>query len=358
MDANSYHIYIKWKMDKKESPLYVNLAYKGKIKRLAQNENPYGCSPKVREAVLKNIRKISLYPDVVLTELKEKLAAKHLVAPDEIIVSNGSSAIIDQLAYRMLSDGENIVVPEITFVAYKICAAIYNRECRLVPMVNYSISLEKVAQYCDEKTRLIFLANPNNPTGTIFTHDEIVEFLSRISPQTLVVLDEAYLEYVDDPNYPNSIQLYRKFPNVIILHSFSKIYGLAGLRIGYGIARQAVIEELEKNRLPFMVGSIANIAALAAINDVEHILESAQKNAEDREYLFYELTALGYNVIPSQGNFLFISFLTTAERDQMHDTLYLNKMVVRKMEAFGDNRALRISLGRKEENFRLVNCLM
>jgi len=344
-------------MNKKESPVYVNLGYDSQINRLAQNENPYGASPLATEAVLKNIHKISHYPDVVLTELYGKLATKHGVSPEEIIVSNGSGAIIDYFIKRMISNGENMVVPEISFVAYKLCAAIYNRECRLVPMDNYAISLENIAKACDEKTRLIFLANPNNPTGTIFTHDEIAEFLLRISPQTLIVLDDAYQEYVDDPHYPDSIQLYRKHPNVVILHSFSKIYGLAGLRIGYGIARKTIIEELEKNRLPFMVGSIANFAALAALDDEEHIRESARKNAIDREYLFNGLTALGYRVIPSQGNFLFIPFPSTVERNLMHDTLFANKMVVRKMEAFGDSCSLRISLGRKEDNIRLLECL-
>ncbi|MFH1297926.1 MAG: histidinol-phosphate transaminase [Bacteroidota bacterium] len=344
-------------MRKKESPLYVNLAYESQVNRLAQNENSYGPSPLATEAVLKNIHKMSFYPDVVLTDLKEKLAAKHKVISEEVIVCNGSVAIIDYLVNRMLSHGENMVVPEISFVAYKLCAAIYNRECRLASMVNYSISLDKVAQCCDEKTRLIFLANPNNPTGTIFTHDEIAEFLLRIPPEILVVLDEAYKEYVDNPLYPDSNQLYRKHSNVVILHSFSKIYGLAGLRIGYGIAQRPIIEELEKNRLPFMVGSIANIAALAALDDKEHIRESARKNAEDREFLYDGLTGFGYHVIPSQGNFLFISFPTTVERDRMYDTLFANKMVVRKMEAFGDNRSLRISLGRKEDNIRLLECL-
>ncbi len=344
-------------MKKPEAPLYINLAYESLIKRHAQNENPLGPSPKAREAVLRNIHSLSLYPDVVLTELKEKLAAKHKVSPEEIIVSNGSGAIIDYLVKRMMSDGENMVLPEISFVAYKLCAAIYGREYRLAPMENYAISLENMVWRCNGKTRLIFLANPNNPTGTIFTHDEIAEFLNRVSPETIVVLDEAYYEYVDDPLYPDSIQLYRKHPNVVILHSFSKIYGLAGLRIGYGIAKKPIIEELEKNRLPFMVGSIANIAALAALDDQEHVRKSARMNAEGREYLLKGLTQLGYHVTPSQGNFLFISFPTTRERDQMHDTLFANKMIVRKMEAFGDDRSVRISLGKTDANIRLLECL-
>lgn len=344
-------------MKRKETTVYVNLPYTGEINRLAQNENPYGPSPAAIEAIKRNIHKASHYPEVVLTELKEKLAAKYGVTPEEIIVSNGSGSIIEYLVKRMLSHGENMVVPEITFVAYKLCAAIYQRECRLAPMADYAISLEQVARCCDEKTRLIFLANPNNPTGTIFPHPEIEKFLSGTPPRTIVVLDDAYQEYVDHPQYPNSILLYRKHPNVIILHSFSKIYGLAGLRIGFGIATHKVIEELEKHRLPFMVGTLSNIAALAALDDEEHIRESARRNAQDREFLYTGLTALGYHVIPSQGNFLYIPFPTTADRDQMHDKLFANNMVVRKMEAFGDNRSLRISLGRHDDNVRLLECL-
>ncbi|OIP00247.1 MAG: histidinol-phosphate transaminase [Bacteroidetes bacterium CG2_30_33_31] len=344
-------------MKKKESPLYVNLAYESEMNRLAQNENPYGASNLAKEAVLENINKMSLYPDVILMELKEKLAKKHGVSPQEIIVSNGSGAIIDHLVNCMPHNGENMIVPELTFVAYKLCAAIYRKECRLVPMENYSINLHKIADNCDKKTHLVFLSNPNNPTGTIFSHDEIVEFLDRISSKTLVVLDEAYKEYVTDVSFPRSIELYNKYPNIIILHSFSKIYGLAGLRIGYGIARTSVIEELEKNRLPFMVGTLANIAALAALDDMEHVSESARKNAKGREILFQELSGMGYNVIPSQGNFLFISFATTEDRNKMYDTLLANKIVVRKMESFGDNRALRISLGRTAANIRMLDCL-
>lgn len=339
------------------TPLYVNLAYDGEMNRLAQNENPYGPSPLAVEAVRNNVHRISQYPDVVLTELKEKLADRHGVTPEEIVIANGSGAIIDYLTKTTLPNGTNMVVPEISFVAYKLCAAIYKRECRLAPMEDYAISLDRIAERCDEDTRLIFLANPNNPTGTIFTHDAIADFLAGISDQTLVVLDEAYLEYVDDPLYPDAIQLYRKHPNVIILHSFSKIYGLAGLRIGYGIARKPIIDRLEGNRLPFMVGTVANIAALAALDDEEYILHSARSNAEGRAYLYKELTALGYQVVPSQGNFLYVSFPDTAERDRMYDTLFAHKLVVRKMEAFGDSRSIRISLGRKEDNIRLAECL-
>jgi histidinol-phosphate aminotransferase len=337
--------------------LYVNLPYESRVNRLAQNENPYGPSPKAMEAVLKNIHEISHYPNVVETEMKEKLADKHRVKPEEIIVSNGSVAIIEYLVRQMMPYAGNMVIPQITFVAYKLCAAIYSKECRLVPMDNYSINLNRVAEYCDEKTRLVFLANPNNPTGTIFSHEEIAGFLQKMPAQTLVVLDEAYIEYVQSPLYPDSIQLFKKYPNVIILHSFSKIYGLAGLRIGYGIADQAIVTELEDNRLPFMVGTISNIAALAALEDDEYVKKSISLNARGRDYLYKGLTELGYKVIPSEANFLYVSFPSTAERDIMHDRLFANKIVVRKMESFGDSHSLRISIGKRNTNIQIMKCL-
>ena len=344
-------------MKKEKAPAYVNLAYEAQVHRLAQNENPRGASPKALEAVLKSTHKMSHYPDVIVTDMKNKLALRHKVTPREIIVSNGSGMIIDSLVQWALPNGYNMVVPEISFVAYKICAAIHQRECRLAAMDNYAISLDNMARLCDHNTRLVFLANPNNPTGTMLSHDEIEGFIMKMPAHTLVVLDEAYWEYVDDPVYPDSLALYKKYPNVMILHSFSKIYGLAGMRIGYGIAPKNIVGDLEVSRLPFTVGTVANIAALAALDDNEFVRESARINSVGRAYLHRELTKLGYRVIPSQGNFIYIHFPSTEDRDKMHDTLMANKMVVRKMEAFGDDRAIRISVGIQADNVKLVECL-
>lgn len=338
-------------------PFYVNLEYERQMNRLAQNENPYGPSPLALKAVLDNIDKISHYPDAILVELKEKIAKKFGITREEVIVSNGSGAIINYLMRKVVGENGNIVLPELTFVAYKLSATIYKKDFRLAPMQDYAISLHNIEKCCDENTKLIFLPNPNNPTGTIFNHDEIASFLERIPSTTLVVLDEAYKEYVDNKNYPDSGLLRAKHPNLIIFRSFSKIYGLAGLRVGYGIARKEIITELEGGRIPFTVGTLSNIAALAALDDDDYLNLSKERNSKARELLFNGLTRLGYKVIPSEANFLYVSFCTPEDRDKMHDRLMLNKMVVRKMDAFGDGCALRISVGTLEHIERIIACL-
>lgn len=344
-------------MKENKAPLYVNLAYESDVIRLAQNENPYGASPKVFDAIVKNIQSVSLYPDIVLTTLKEKLAVINNVSSEEITIAAGSCALIDQLIFRLVKFDENVVIPELTFVAFKLCASIHNREYRLAPMDNYHISFENILNLCDKKTKLIFLANPNNPTGLIFTHTEFINFLNKIPSETFVVLDEAYNDYVNDKNFPDFLTILKKYKNVIILRSFSKIYGLAGLRVGYSIAQKSIIEDLEKNRIPFSVSTISNYAALEALEDKDYLNECVIKNAQGRELLIKELTALGYNVIPSQSNFVFIYFNSTDDRDKMYNTLFENKIIVRKMEAFGDNKSLRISVGKTSENIKLIDYL-
>jgi len=340
-----------------ETPLFVNLNYDNEVIRLAQNENPHGASPKVLEAIQNNIKSISLYPDVILTELKEKLAKKNNVTHDEIIVAPGSCSLIDQLIARLVKKGENIVIPKLSFIAYKLCAKVHNHECREAKMENYHVSLNNVLALTDEKTKLIFLANPNNPTGTFFSQSEITSFLEKISPKTIVVLDEAYNEYVTDKNFPASLNIYKEYKNVIILRSFSKIYGLAGLRIGYGIARKSFIDDFESNRIPFTVSSIANIAALTALDDDEHVQQSAKRNAKERDFLTNGLSCLGYKVVPSQSNFVFLYFETTEERNKVCEIFLENQILVRKMDAFGDDKALRISTGKSADNKKLVDCL-
>ena len=339
------------------SPLYVNLNYQSDYIRLAQNENPYGASPKVIDAIIKNMNCTSLYPDVVLFELKDKLAQMFGFSTDEITVGPGSCSLIDQLIFRGVRPDENIIIPKLTFSAYKLCAEIHNREYREAEMDNFHISLKNIFALCDSKTKLIFLSNPNNPTGTIFTHNEILEFIGKVPENTYVILDEAYNEYVDDENFPKSFEILKQFHNVIILRSFSKIYGLAGLRIGYGIARPFIIEDLDKTRVPFSVSTIANIAALTALEDVAHIKECAAKNAHGREMLINGIKSLGYNVIPSQSNFIFIHFTNKLDRDKMYQRLLENKIIIRRMDAFGDSNSLRISIGKDDENCRIINCL-
>ncbi len=344
-------------MEEVKSPLYKNLAYEGDVIRLAQNENPYGASPRVMDAIIKNVHSVSLYPDVVLTGLKEKLAKMNHVSIDEINISAGSVSLIDQLIFRMVKPDENIVIPQVTFVAYKLCADIHYRECRMAVMDNFHIDLDAILKLCDAKTKLIFLANPNNPTGTILTHQQIIDFLDKVPRETFVILDEAYTEYVECKDFPDYKQILKQYANVVILRSFSKVFGLAGMRIGYCIAQPAVIQDLETNRIPFTITTLSNFAALEAVDDMEHVAFSVKQNAIGREILLTGLRKLGYNVLPSESNFVFVYFKTTQERDVLHDKLFANKIIVRKMEAFGDALSLRISVGKVEENVRIIECL-
>ncbi len=345
-------------MKETKAPLYANIAYASDVIRLAQNENPYGVSPKVIEAIHKNMNSVSLYPEVVLTELKNNLAELNQVSSELITVSAGSCSMIELLTFRLVKEGENIVIPEITFIAFKLCADIHQREYRLAKMENYAISLKNILAQCDNKTRLIFLANPNNPTGTIFTHNEIIEFLKQVPKETYVVLDEAYFEYVDNKDYPDYQTIIKQFDNVIILRSFSKIYGMAGLRVGYCIAKKSVVEDIDKNRIPFTITTLSNYAALEAIKDTDHVNFCVARNAEGRELLVNGLTKLGYNVIPSQSNFVYIYFSSSEERDVLYNKLFENKIIVRKMETFGDGNSLRISIGKTEENQKIMECLL
>lgn len=224
-------------------------------------------------------------------------------------------------------------------------------------MNNYRTDLSIISKLCDEKTKLVFLANPNNPTGTIFTHDELKQFLNKLNPNTLVIIDEAYFEYVNDSGFPNSLELLNTYPNVIILRSFSKIYGLAGLRIGYGIAHQNIINKIENQRTPFTVNILATVAAIASFKDDGFIEHSVNNNEKQRNYLYAGLKNLGFNVLPSQSNFLYIYFYNKLERDVIYDQLIDAGLQTRKMEPFGDEKALRISIGDEIANKKIVACL-
>ncbi|MHC4582710.1 MAG: pyridoxal phosphate-dependent aminotransferase, partial [Planctomycetota bacterium] len=200
--------------------------------KLSQNENPFGASPRALKAIADNYRSVYRYPDVKHDELKDRLARKFNVSPDHIVVAAGAVAVVDLAIKALVGFDDNVVTAEKTFVAYKLLAGINRRECKSAPLAGNTISLDNVGSLCDGKTRVLFIANPNNPTGTILPHAEVSEFLKALPRRIVVVLDEAYAEYVTDSAYPDSFQLQKEFENLVILRTFSKIYGLAGLRIG------------------------------------------------------------------------------------------------------------------------------
>jgi histidinol-phosphate aminotransferase len=325
--------------------------------RMANNENPYGASPLVKKTLQENTDLISLYPPLHQPELKQKIAETYSLKPDNIGIAAGSVSFIDILLKNFLLPEENTVIPRISFVAYKLLAKNYLVQTKMAEMKNYGIDLNSIFELLDEKTRLVFLANPNNPTGAVINHDDLYSFLKKISPEIYVVIDEAYVEYVKTNEFPRSLEFFLEFENVIILRSFSKAHGLAGLRIGYAISNPGNIRKLESFKLPFSVTALSSVAAMSALEDKEFLRYSVENNHEEREFVFDKLTEMGFNVIPSEGNFLFIHFDDPDQRDRIYDKLMANGISTKKTDHFGDQNSLRVTMGIHKENERFILCL-
>src|SRR5690606_29856247 len=248
------------------------------IAKLASNENPLGPSPKALEAMAPALRQMNLYPDASAFYLRNELAAFLEVRPEELVLGNGSNELIELLIRTFVHGDDEVLLSEHTFPIYKISAQAVGRRFVEVPMKDRHYDLEAMADAVNARTRMVFIANPDNPTGTYQTEEAVVRFLERLPERTLVVLDEAYYEYVVAPDYPNSLALRKRFPNLIVLRTFSKAYGLAGLRVGYGIARPEIVEYVNRTRAPFNVSTIAQIAARAALQDQEHVRRTVELN--------------------------------------------------------------------------------
>jgi len=325
--------------------------------KLSQNENPFGPSPLALKAIEEHYHSIHRYPEVVHNDLKSRLAKKYNVLPENIFVSGGSVGMIDLVIRSFVGPDENIVTGEITFVAYFLFSKINGRVDKRAKLVDHTIHIDNILSLCDDNTRVLFIANPNNPTGTMITHDSLNELLQTLPQNIFVVIDEAYAEYVTDVGYPDSFELQKTYSNLIIFRTFSKIYGLAGLRIGYAIARPDIIQTFEQNKMPFSVNRLAAVAALASLDDAEYVTECASINEKERIFLYKELKSMGFNVTPSQGNFIFVEFSRPDEKKKLFHFLKNESVLVRDLEPFGTKTGLRISVGRPEENQYLINSL-
>ncbi|MDF2855441.1 MAG: histidinol-phosphate aminotransferase [Neobacillus sp.] len=325
------------------------------IIKLASNENPYGCSNKALEALQTTSLSMAIYPDGYATSLREGLASFLGVKPEELIFGNGSDNIIQMISRALLHPDANTVMAVPTFSQYKHNAVIEGAAIREVPLVNGEHDLEQMLAAIDENTNVVWLCSPNNPTGTYIPENKLVSFLEKVPTQTLVVLDEAYYEYVVAEDYYQSINLTRNYPNLIVLRTFSKIYGLASLRVGYGVANPAIIKALEPAREPFNVNSLGQAAALAAIGDQEFIEECNQKNRKilSRIYEFCDQNKLEY--YPSQTNFILIDF--KVDGDKVFQFLLEKGYIVRSGKALGFPTCVRITVGTEEENEGLLKVI-
>jgi histidinol-phosphate aminotransferase len=325
--------------------------------KLSANENCYGCSASVLDAIRKHSEGVHLYPDANPAALKEKLSRKFGISPDSLVVGAGSVRIIDGLIQTFVAPDEEVLTFEKSFVAYGQLSSFHKRQCHFAPLTDLRCKPESLMPFITAKTRLIFLANPNNPTGTIISHAELEGFLSELPEDIVVALDEAYLEYVVDSLAPNSIELQKKFRNLIVLRSFSKIYGLAGLRVGYAVMDPRMAKKMTETQIPFSLNYLSSHAAMAALDDPVFVKESARSNAEQREYLYRELKELGFNATRSQANFLYVWFESEFSKDKTVTLLLENGIIICDMKVFGQDKSVRITVGKEQTNRWLIALL-
>lgn len=327
--------------------------------KLASNENPVGPSPKAVAAIRGALGDLHRYPDGSSWTLRHKIAAKHQVSPDRIFMGSGSCEILNLLAYLFLRPGLNAVIAEHSFVIYQLAIAASGGAAKVIPLrEGYVFDLDAMAAAIDDNTRLVFLGNPNNPTGTIYRRAQWQRFLERVPERVVIVADEAYFEFVRDPEYPDSLQDHEKDhdgPRMLVtLRTFSKIFGLAGLRVGYSVAREDITRLLNNVRQPFNITSLGLVAVEAGMDDHEHVRRTLEVNAEGMAYLEGEFRRLGLPFVPSQANFILVE---VGEGRTVYERLLREGVIVRPMNGYGLLRHVRVSVGLKEENRRLVAAL-
>ncbi len=326
------------------------LGIRGAVK-LASNENPLGPSPRALAALDEGKKTLHLYPDGGAHYLTRALADRWKVSGDQLVVGNGSDEIISLLVKAFVTTGEEVVMADHTFVMYKLAVTAGHGVCVEVPLKDWRHDLPAMAQAVTGRTRLLFVCNPNNPTGTMVTHAEVREFMAAVPDDVIVVFDEAYYEYVRDPDYPDTIDYVRQNRPVVALRTFSKIYGLAGLRVGYGITTPEIVEYLHRVRNPFNANTLAQFAARAALGDEKHVAASRANNEAEMASVAGGLRALGLAPLPSQANFLYFD----AHRDggEVFNGLLREGIIVRHV----CGSMLRVTLGRPEENRRFLKAL-
>jgi histidinol-phosphate aminotransferase len=325
--------------------------------KIASNENPLGPSPKALAAVKKALPDLHRYPDGNGTLLKDKLAKKLGVKPDNIILGNGSNEVLELLAATFMFPGHEGIMSEHSFVVYSLAVESRGHQkkvCR--PTECFGHHLLEMAAQVNDRTRIIFIANPNNPTGTYVGKKEFELFLKRVPERILVVMDEAYFEFVDKKDYPDALEYFKAgHRNVVPVRTFSKIYGLAGLRLGYGIAEEEIVSFVNRVRQPFNTNSLAQVAAIAALDDREHIKKILQNNSRGMKYLEKEFKRLGLDIIPSAANF--ILFKTSADAGKVYQMLLRKGVIVRPMGGYKLPEWLRVTIGTPGENKRFIKAL-
>jgi histidinol-phosphate aminotransferase len=325
------------------------------VVKLASNENPFGPSSKALEAIGKEAKNLQIYPDQKSILLREALAKKLGISDECIICGNGSDDIMQILGATYLNPGDEVIISKNTFSIYELVARIFDGNMVFVSLKNYELDLEKIASAVTDKTKIIWLTNPNNPTGTIFKTQEFDLFMRKIPDNILVVVDEAYAEFVESQEFPDSLKHIKEEKNVVALRTFSKFYGLAGLRLGYGIAKKELIAPMFKTKMPFNVNRLAQAGAKAALDDKEFLGKTYKNNLEGKKYLYAELDKLGLEYKKTESNFIFINVKKPA--DQLFMNMMKLQVIIRPLTSFGLPEAIRVSIGTKEQNEKFISAL-
>lgn len=324
------------------------------VVKLASNENPLGPCPRAIKAIINSLTKINRYPDGNCFYLKNKLAKNINAQPANIIFGNGSDELIDIIIKAFVEEDENIISSETSFLEYEIISKVNNRKFITVPLKYFKYDLEAIRKKINKKTKLIFIANPNNPTGTYVTKYELRDFLKVLPDNLILVVDEAYNVFIDVDDFPNTLE-YVGNKNLIVLRTFSKAYGLAGLRVGYAIASEDLIAPMEKARQPFNVNLLAQEAAAASLDDKNFLVRTRQAIIEGKNYLYEALTEMGLIYVTSAANFILIN----VERDcgEVFRQMLKYGVIIRDMKQYGLNNFIRVTIGTKSENERFIKVL-
>lgn len=330
------------------------LGITGAIK-LASNENPLGASPKAIGALRDRLQEINWYPDGDSFYLKNELAAKLRLSSENLIVGNGSNDVIEIAARTFMKPGDEAIMGEFAFIVYPLVTKAIGAVAVLSPMPELVHDLEDMHSRISSKTKMIFIANPNNPTGTMVTKDEFEWFLEKVPEDIIILVDEAYFEYVESKQYPNSLDYHKTRASIITVRTFSKIYGLAGLRLGYGAASADIISYMNRVREPFNVNSLAQAAGISALSDTEHVINSREINKEGKYFLQSEFRKLGIKYFDSYTNFILIDL--RADPTAIYNALLKEGVIVRPVGGYGLKTHLRISIGLMDENKRFIEAL-
>lgn len=317
------------------------------IVKLASNENPLGCSELAKKSIIDSLQEPSLYPDGNCTALRIKLSTKLSVTPSQLIFGAGSDEIISFITKTYISKGDEAITCSPTFPQYKAGTLQMGGIIIEVPLKNHIYDLNGILDSITAKTKVIFIANPNNPTGTIITASEQLDFLKKVPTHILVVMDEAYNEYINDSRFPDSISLLSEYKNLMVLRTFSKMYGLASLRIGYGIAQETIIEKINRIRGPFNVTTAAQVAATAALDDQAFVTKTFEVNEASKTYSYKRCQELSLTYIETYGNFLMIDF--NCPSDEMFMALQRKGFIVRPGHNLGMPGYQRVTFGTVEQ---------